>query len=101
MLTILYVLLFHMQEPTSTPPVVVSTPPITVVCNCDTTRTHPSIVVSPGCSHQLQFLPTGQLIKPTEDPPARQVSIFRYCYINSAVQISLVAINVKVYNNRN
>ena len=92
MLTI-YVLLFHMQEPTSTPPVVVSTPPITVVCNCDT-RTHPSIVVSPGCSHQLRFLPTGQLIKPTEDPPARQISIFRYCYINSAVQISLVAINV-------
>ena len=90
-----------MQEPISTPPVVVSTPPITVVCNCDTTRTHPSIIASPGCSHQLQFLPTGQLIKPTEDPPARQVSIFRYRDINSAVQISFKISVIGVYNNRN
>ena len=74
---------FCPQEPT--PPVVVSTPPITVVCNCDSTRTHPSIVVSPGCSHQLRFLPTGQLVRPTEDPPAQQVSVqcmLKYCVLH-------------------
>ena len=81
---------FFSQEPTPTPPIVVSTPPITVVCNCDTTRTHPSIVVSPGCSHQLRFLPTGQLVKPTEDPPARQVSMFRYYYSSTLYNIILV-----------
>ena len=72
----LFVQCLKLQE-CATPPVLESsTPPIAVVCTCNSTTTQPSIFVAPGCSHQLRFLPTGQLVRPSEDPPLRrQVSL--------------------------
>ena len=32
-------------------------------CNCDSTKTHPSNFMSPGCSHQLRFCPLANMFE--------------------------------------
>ena len=52
-------------------------------CNCDSTKTHPSIVVSPGCSHQLWFCPLAnmfELVAGASATTARNI----YCIDNLA-----------------